>query len=777
MTLLSIIRPTEAQTGTGLVDDNFNAETLSAPPSNWTVEAGALWQVLAAPGGWGNLEGRVLVAFPDTVIDGYIRKNFTRQVDGELRIQVDWRTPNATPSAARGGILIIYDTTGNYVAQLGAVNGAWIFGNSTGDDRSVGSWVAGGFYEVVFMLDLDQKKYKFSINNVTYDNGGLLYPMSTGTTGIDRFKISAYSPSTAAFDFDNVRVGRLEPTLPPPTATGTLSTSGVFDGVTLGADRFGRVLLGYANSDTLIARMLVERSTDNATWADISAVTQTTQTGTGRWVVTDRRPHYGAQATTYGGTVYYRVSGANSGGATPASSSGALVADVDKTAYETARFAVVSSLMGGSAIPSRSDGEAYPTYPMMASAYAFLRTNNNQYLTDASTQFTYVQSLTTAQNVIAFPDYPLGIYRDFHWRTILHTAACAQLLRRHPSAQTLAASMISQADTWAQGFYDNMNSGVPTTSVTRAGWDPDNLSTANAVVARAASTSYALGAIVRPVATNGRSYRATAITTGITAAGTPTWPTTNGGTVVDGGVTWTETTVTGGITWSSYDTTTPYAGQIGTDVVDLNQNTEEVAALALLLTDPLSALFNAGALRTEALTHITDTSNIISTYDTTTGAIPLGDTYPANNGPEGYDTLYGSYVTELLAVAVYYAPALVNQWLTTMLSKALTWLDTSYGTEPLTTMRFSGDIVLHGPELTFREVPHIVKNITNPVRNIRYTAALNVPSAERYADYEVNGLTTATIEAWQARAFTSDVFVELLQPQRDAVVMAPMLTA
>lgn len=38
----------------------------------------------------------------------------------------------------------------------------------------------------------------------------------------------------------------------------------------------------------------------------------------------------------------------------------------------------------------------------------------------------------------------------------------------------------------------------------------------------------------------GHFYRATAITTGITAASEPTWPTGGGATVVDGGVTWTE---------------------------------------------------------------------------------------------------------------------------------------------------------------------------------------------------------------------------------------------
>lgn len=54
-----------------------------------------------------------------------------------------------------------------------------------------------------------------------------------------------------------------------------------------------------------------------------------------------------------------------------------------------------------------------------------------------------------------------------------------------------------------------------------------------------ASRTYALGDFVRPVANNGFCYQATAVTTGIAAGSEPAWPTTEGLAVVDGGVTWT----------------------------------------------------------------------------------------------------------------------------------------------------------------------------------------------------------------------------------------------
>lgn len=55
-------------------------------------------------------------------------------------------------------------------------------------------------------------------------------------------------------------------------------------------------------------------------------------------------------------------------------------------------------------------------------------------------------------------------------------------------------------------------------------------------VSRANSTAYALGQIVRPATGNGFVYQA--LTAGTTAGTVPTYPTTIGGTVTDGGVTW-----------------------------------------------------------------------------------------------------------------------------------------------------------------------------------------------------------------------------------------------
>lgn len=77
----------------------------------------------------------------------------------------------------------------------------------------------------------------------------------------------------------------------------------------------------------------------------------------------------------------------------------------------------------------------------------------------------------------------------------------------------------------------------------------------NALPQWAASHAYIVGDIIRPLTgvTAGTFYalRASAITTGISGASQPTWPIPNNGTVVDGGVTWTQVSGQSAFGWTA----------------------------------------------------------------------------------------------------------------------------------------------------------------------------------------------------------------------------------
>lgn len=75
-------------------------------------------------------------------------------------------------------------------------------------------------------------------------------------------------------------------------------------------------------------------------------------------------------------------------------------------------------------------------------------------------------------------------------------------------------------------------------------------------VSRANSTAYVVGQVVRPATGNGFVYQA--LTAGTSGGTVPTYPTTIGGTVVDGGVTWlcvgtgvVQVTMSGTASWAS----------------------------------------------------------------------------------------------------------------------------------------------------------------------------------------------------------------------------------
>jgi hypothetical protein len=774
MTLLTTLanRPTKA--GQSLLDQNFDSTTIGNIPTGWTVDSGINWQVVPNVAGFEGTTGRVLEVTTDTSFDHYLRPPpFTRITSGLIEVGWEVKTPPATDS--RGGIVQVYDTTGIYACAVGPFsNGQWLYGNGSGLSATAGTWAASTVYEVRVIVDMDQKKFKFSIRpkggaTTVHDNAGAWWALTTGQTGVDRLVLSAYSVVSRLAYINDLQVGQIVPSSFPPTAAGSVTTSGPFGGEVMGSDMYGQIKIGYTNSDPLISNIRLERSSDNVNWADVSATARVVQTGAGQWIVSDRRPHFGDQSTTFGSTVYYRVSGFNSGGSTPVSDTGAMVHSLNIPVLELSRLADLVDYMDGAAVPASVSGDAYPNFWLHAMVYGYVKYSDPTYLTLAQAQFDYMQSLTHGTaGIMQLPDYTDWFYRDHHWRAIQSVVVCARLLRLmgDTAADALAAEMITQADAWADAFYTNMNSGAPLTSVTRGGWDGGDASLSNNQRVWAGLTGYRVGDIVTPTVRNGRTYRVTVA--GATGASQPTWPTTNGGIVTNGSVTFQETGVTGSTSFSVYSTTPPYTGLAGENLVDLNQNLEECTAMALLLSDPDSMYYAPGADRATAISHVTETTRLVSTYATSTGAVPIGDTYPAINGPEGYDVLYGAYALELIGLTLRFCPAgIVNPWLDHFLVRGTNWLATSYGSEPLTTMHYSGSTDVTYEEITLREAAHNAALVQNPVEMLRYTSAFNDTINNIHGTYNQYGAVSApALPAHNSRFFANDPFLELLRQLR-----------
>ncbi len=110
-------------------------------------------------------------------------------------------------------------------------------------------------------------------------------------------------------------------------------------------------------------------------------------------------------------------------------------------------------------------------------------------------------------------------------RLTLHTATYAPNLDLHDYVDDLTNELATGGGYTAGGLAVTKPAGANAYTAANS-WGQ----------AWAASTAYDLGRVIKPVTGNGRLYRAAVA--GTSAATEPTWPTTVGLTVVDGGVTW-----------------------------------------------------------------------------------------------------------------------------------------------------------------------------------------------------------------------------------------------
>ena len=500
-------------------------------------------------------------------------------------------------------------------------------------------------------------------------------------------------------------------------------------------NEYGEALLSLSR---LTGSVTLERGPDGSTWTNVTASSFVNMSSGSNRTITDRRPQYGAGSVGYGDTIHYRVTDGASNVLTFS-----VTADVDKAAVRSASYQGASTFMAGTYVASQT-GAQYPGDFLMTSALAYLESvdagsPNSTYLSDTLNQFAYIQTLDNAYDQIKFPgdSQVERVHRD---RTIFHVAVAARLLRA-AGQSAYAASLVAQADTWAQatlGHFDSLNiSGV----------------LANSQTAWAAATSYPAGAIVRPTSANGRTYRA--MNAGTSHASTqPTWPTTQGGEVTDNGITWRETGYSGEATGYYFnDDGSPYSSPS----MDTNQNAQLAVAFAMLCTDPDSAFYSAGSDRTAALAHLDDTIGLIATQQTSDGAIIKADNAQAK------DTLYGAYTLELLCVIEHVLPGR-SDVLPLLIDRAYNWLETGYSTEPIVPNRGTGTETysdLNIAELLWRADAAKLLGTTSTVDKLPYTAAWWDPSA-RYGPYEPNGGVTPYGSSYQALWESEAIFQGVL---------------
>ncbi len=350
-----------------------------------------------------------------------------------------------------------------------------------------------------------------------------------------------------------------ESAAPPPI--GTISGSGSLDGYTLGADKHGRFIVGFTRtSGSVCTGGTLQRSLDNSTWVDVTAEVIATTSGA---VAIDHRPDQGLQVPGFGGACYYRFAptGSGSTGLTGAISVTVgspnvpqIQADWARTAHAHISAQPDTDSIGVTGYCRSEDytgaGELQVAEWLLAMAgAAYLSTAISGWvgtyngpttadcIADASHQWTYIKWRVATYGggkFICEAGEPYYVTVDGGLRPIMHSLLAARVLIRSadPTAETLALEIRSYANTWLKNYIDAQTQ----ISTRYAGWD------AASQTAWQASHSYAVGQLVRPTVANGRTYRCTVA--GTSSGSQPTWPTSDGGTVTDGGVTWKETSRT-----------------------------------------------------------------------------------------------------------------------------------------------------------------------------------------------------------------------------------------
>ena len=499
----------------------------------------------------------------------------------------------------------------------------------------------------------------------------------------------------------------------------TLSISGSLLGVTLGADAFGRAIFkatdnGGGASTSVSA---VERSADNATFADITSHCTTHQSGTS-WLISDNRPDKGSQAIADGGTAYYRVKLANADGSSSYSSVLSIpLVGLDRPAVEQTYAQAIATYLDTSANANAEADGAYPGVILTALAYAKAAgyaPSSGDYLTVCSTFWSLIKSRGNINadylHTPATYSGSTGIRRDFHFRLIVHLVIAARILRDEvggATATSLAADMLDYANRMGKAAFSKLATS------TVAGARISSGATGYDAIQAWASGAVVAGEVRKPTGGGGRYCRALNSGTNTTE---PTWPAVDNGTVTHQGVTWKDCSAVDATFAQTYNSSGYSA--TGTYVWDGNQNSEIACALLLLRDEPTTDFAPGGTHDATGYDHAVGEMKNCASYQFTDGGVPVLAGGPA-------DTHYGSFQLHTTAMALHVLGGGVLPTVDLWLDRTLAWFEDNYSTEPtISNAGTTGYATYHRlAEPVWRNAGFAVAGVDDPLDGVYYRSS------------------------------------------------------
>lgn len=714
---------------------DFSSATGLTLGTGWSVSSGRLRGTAQASNNY---------AYPTTVAGKALR-----------RYTFAMRTPDST--SKRGAVAWLFQSgdsvnNTNYLFRLytsEASGGVFRIRYGAADSSAdLQAWSADTDYTIEIIADADADKVlSVKIGGTTYDNGGAGW----------EFKKSAGAMGTIAFD-DYLASGTLDanvdslaidyyelaaPDLP------TLAGSGTQDGRTLGADKYGNGWVGIVAAETGDAPTGVKvytAATEGGSYTERTAdeAVVITNPATGHWLCHFARPAaFAVGPFADGATVWVKVKATNSAGDSALTDAVSWVSESDKAQILADKFTAYATYVDsleGDYVPYDQD-HAY--WALLALAYMYHETENATHLTYVENQWDHLVSFTNADGLVAIPIGDPDFISRYRSSSAIAFSYFAQRLLRSAGQTTLANTILTQCDSWAQAMLDHLpmqsceSKGM---SWLQAEWQ--------------ATHAYSIGDVVAAVADNGHQYRCT--TAGTSGGSEPVWPTDHGATVEDDGVVWTEDTFVADMWPDRFDYEAPY--DVGEYDVFVHPNQMLVTAVAFagLCKDALSAFY--GSATAQGI--VDDVVGLVMpVLNWSTGQMPYREDTVYWPQATNYDTIYGAYSLFSGSLLRYLLGAAYSDRLTGYMTKGLSWLNTSYSTEPTLGWFYVDNAVQYycAMQAGCHDVACRFEDVENPVELVRWSTALNVADTDYAGEYDQHGIVeNPDTAAYQDRFFIWD---------------------